>query len=216
MSGPTDRLIERLVADARPVRRLAPPTLRALLWLAAFALVAAVAVMLAADVGATLRRTAALTQRLSVLGELGVGVSAVIAACHVALPDRSPRWALAPIPFLLLWLVSSGLGCLALLPTLGVAGPDPGESRNCFVFMVAVSAPVGGALFLMLRRARPLREKLTAVLAALGVAAFAALLLRFFHPFEVTALDLGFHLAAALVVVGLGALAGRTALVGRP
>ena len=214
MNSSTDRLIETLAADARPVRRLAPPSLRAILWLAGFGLVAAVAVLMLADVGAALRRTASLTQQLSVLGELGVGMTAVIAACHLALPDRSPRWALLPIPSLVLWLASSGYGCLSLLPTLGLAGSDPGESRQCFAFMLGVSLPTGGLLFLMLRRARPLREKLTAVVAALGVAAFSALLLRFFHPFEITVLDLGFHLAAALVVIGIGALASRRTLVG--
>ncbi len=214
MNSSTDRLIEILAADAGPVRRLAPPSLRAVLWLCGFGLVAAVAVLMLADVGAALRRTASLTQQLSVLGELGVGVTAVIAACHLALPDRSPRWALAPVPFLALWLGSSGYGCLALLPTLGLGGPDPGESPGCFAFMVGVSAPIAGLLFLMLRRARPLRAKLTAVIAALGVAAFSALLLRFFHPFEITALDLGFHLAAALVVIAIAALASRRSLVG--
>ena len=42
------------------------------------------------------------------------GATAVVAAAHLALPDRSRRWALLPLPFLALWLTASGVGCLGL------------------------------------------------------------------------------------------------------
>ena len=215
MNDQTDRLIEALAADARPVRRLAPPTLRAALWLIGFGVLAAAAMAIMADIGATVRRTSEFGQWLQVAGELGTGAAAVVAACHIALPDRSPRWAWLPVPFLALWLGSTGVGCLALIPTQGLAGPFFGHSPGCFGFMLAASLPTGALLFLLLRRARPLREKLTAVVAGLGVAAFSALLLRFVHPFQITVMDLAFHLAATLVVIGVASLVSGVALVGR-
>ena len=60
-----------------------------------------------------------------------------------------------------------------------------------------------------LRRARPMQPRLVAATAALGAAGLSAALLQFFHPFAITWLDLGVHLAAVGLLVGLGGLAAR-------
>jgi hypothetical protein len=44
------------------------------------------------------------------------------------------------------------------------------------------------------------------------VASAAATLLQFFHPFDITLLDLGFHLAAVAFVVFIGAALRRPLL----
>jgi hypothetical protein len=49
MTTSTDQLIVALARDAAPVRRLRPPLARALIWLAAIAAPAAVAVAMLAD-----------------------------------------------------------------------------------------------------------------------------------------------------------------------
>lgn len=211
MNGSTDRLIAALAADAKPVRRLASPLVRASVWLLVFGTVAATALVLMSNVAATFGRMVADHQILAAVGEVATGVVSVVAACHLALPDRSRRWALLPLPFLALWLAASGYGCLEVLSASGSVGPDK-DSPGCFVFMIAVSLPTAGLLFLMLRKARPLKEKLTALVAAMGVAALSAFLLRFFHPFEITVIDLAFHLAGAAVVVGVAALVSPRAL----
>jgi hypothetical protein len=46
----------------------------------------------------------------------------------------------------------------------------------------------------------------------MGVAAAAAFLLQFFHPFDVTFMDLAVHLAAVSVIVGAVAASGRKVL----
>ena len=53
-----------------------------------------------------------------------------------------------------------------------------------------------------------------AILGTLGVAASAAFLLEFFHPYDVTAIDLALHLAAVAAVILLGT-ALRRPLLGR-
>jgi hypothetical protein len=72
-----------------------------------------------------------------------------------------------------------------------------------------VSVPLALFLYVVLRRARPLQPLPVAVTAALGVAALAAFVLQFFHPFDSTVIDLTMHAAAVLVVVGLAAAARR-------
>jgi hypothetical protein len=67
----------------------------------------------------------------------------------------------------------------------------------------------------MLRRAYPIAPLPVAALGTLGVAASAATLLQFFHPFDITVLDLGFHLAAVGFIVFLGAALRNPLLAAR-
>jgi len=48
-----------------------------------------------------------------------------------------------------------------------------------------------------------------------GAAALAAFLLQFFHPFDVTLMDLGTHIAALAVLIAAFSLSGRLGLTGR-
>jgi hypothetical protein len=209
MSSP-EALIQELASDLRPVRRLAPPLLRALGWLA---VVGALAVALAcfADLGAMVRRlTAAPDMWLAVAGSTLTAILAAIAAFQTSLPDRKPAWALLPVPGLLLWVGASGLGCLRswLLP--GTHPADLVEARGCLVFILGVSVPLSILLVVMLRRGYPLRPNLTAATGGLAAAAAAATLLNFFHPFDAAATDLVVHAGAVvLVVLANRALSGR-------
>ncbi len=51
-----------------------------------------------------------------------------------------------------------------------------------------------------------------AALGTLGVAATAAFTLQFFHPFDVTVIDLALHLAAVALVMIIGTLWRRPLL----
>lgn len=207
---PGERLIKALADDLRPVRRLPPPAVRALAWLA---LVAAAAVGLAAfaDLHAVWRRlSAAPDMWLAVVGSTATMAAAAFAAFAVSLPDRSRLWALLPLPPLALWVAASGLGCLRayVVPAAHIAAPA--EMRDCVLFIVGVSAPLGAVLTIMLRRGFSLAPALTAALAGLASAAAAASLLNFFHPFDAAAADLAVHaLVVAIVVAAASALGGR-------
>jgi hypothetical protein len=209
--GPAvDALIEMLAADVRPVRRLAPPFLRALGWLAAVGALAA-ALACFADLGALAHRLAATPDMwLAVAGSTLTAVLAAIAAFQTSLPDRKPAWALLPLPGLLLWVGASGLGCLRAWVVPGTHAASLTEARDCLVFILGVSMPLSALLVMMLRRAYPLRPNLTAATGGLAAAAAAATLLNFFHPYDAAATDLAVHAAAvAVVVLANRALSGR-------
>jgi hypothetical protein len=208
----TERLIESLGAQLTPVRRLAPPSLRATAWLGAAALLGTLAVSLTVGLHIFSARVALPRVACQCAGEGLTAVTAVLAAFMRSVPGRSPRWALLPLPGCALWLASSGLGCLANGWSLHGPGGFVGESSHCFAFILGVSVPLAAGLFFALRRARPIDPLPVATLAMLGVAATAAFALEFFHPFDVTVIDLALHLAAVGVVMALGIGLRRRAL----
>ncbi|MBV9749038.1 MAG: DUF1109 family protein [Acetobacteraceae bacterium] len=210
-AGSHDALIRALAADLRPVRRLAPPSLRALGWLA---VVGALAAALAsfADLGAMARRLAAVPDMwLAVTGSTLTAILAAFAAFETAMPDRRAAWALLPLPALFLWIAASGLGCLREWIVPGTHEATMHETRTCLVFILGVSVPLSVLLVAMLRRAYPLRPNLTATMGGLAAAAAAATLLNFFHPYDAAATDLVVHtIAVAIVILANRALSGRT------
>jgi hypothetical protein len=196
-----ERLIGALAADLAPVRRLAPPSLRALCWLA---VVAATAVALAsfADLSALWQRLAGAADLwVAVVGSTATAVLAAIAAFELSMPDARRAWALLPLPAALLWIGASGMGCLRtwLAPETHIA--DMSEARDCLMFILGLSVPLSALLILMLRRACSLQPGLTAAIAGLAVAAAAATLLNFFHPFDAAATDLAVHAGAVALVI---------------
>ena len=216
MSNPTMHtpLIDALADELAPVRRLPPPALRALFWLAAVALFGAILLPLA-DFSSIRERFGVMDLRLSYLGSALTAIAAAVAAFQSSVPGRSNRWWMLPIPPALLWIGASGLGCLRswVLPqtqptTMHVMG-------GCFTIILAFSIPLSVGLIVMLRRAYPLRPNVTAALGGLAAAAAAATLLVPFHPHDATALDLIAHLAVVILVIGLNRLLGGRLLSDR-
>jgi hypothetical protein len=207
-------LIDSLAADARPVEPLKPPLARALAWLAAAALLGGLAVYLLADVPRLLARYAGREALMAaeMAAMLATGALAVIGAFFVSVPGRSRRWLLAPLPTFLAWLLLSGAGCYRELVRHGPSEEGIGHSLDCLIFILAMSLFLGAPLLWRLSRARPVDPLPVAALGGLGVAALAAFLLQFFHPFAVTFLDLAVHLLAILLVVAATALINRRAL----
>jgi hypothetical protein len=211
----TDDLIAQLSATAAPVKRLAPPMMRALLWLAAIAVLAGVPIALRSNLPVFAQRASDPRMALELFATLAMGIAGVIAAFHLSLPDRPRAWALLPLPFLLLWLVVSGIGCLQFLPEQDQRGWSLDQGHHCFFFLLSVGLPLAGLLILALRRAQPLQPRLVASVGALGVAGLAAFVLQFFHPFDVTVMDLGAHVAALALLIGAFSLSGRLSLAGQ-
>ncbi len=206
MPSATDRLIERLAWEAEPVRRLQPPLRRAAIWLAVVTAALAAAIFAFADLDVFARRAADEKMTLELVGTVLTGVLAIIAAFELSLPDRARSWALLPLPGLALWIASSGYSCWRHWLTYGPDGWEIGESWNCFRFILGASLPLAASLIFLLRRARPLTPLPCALMGGLGVAAIAAFALQFFHPFDVTFMDLAVHLVAvAIVIAAVGA-----------
>ena len=211
---PTDELIDRLAAQARPVRPLRPPLKRALVALSALVGAGAVIVAAMGDPAGLAARYAG-RESMMAIEMVAMGLTALLAligAFTVSIPGRSRLWLLAPLPPASLWIGLSGLGCYAELLRSGSAGTLPGDSLHCFSFLIAASLLVGLPLFWQLARARPVDPLPVAALGGLGAAAASAFLLQFFHPFALTLVDLGVHLLAVLLIVGAASLSRRLAL----
>lgn len=203
-----DATIRSLVADLQPVKRLWPPGLRALLWIAAV-VAAAVALAMHAELSQVRARLmGAPDMWLAACGSALTTILAAVSAFQVGLPDRSPAWSLLPLPAALLWLGASGLGCLRAWTLPDVEPATVTQEKDCFWFIVVVSAPLSALLLMMLRRGRPLRPGLAALLGGLSAAAAAATLLLFFHPFDASGTDIAVHVFAVTVVVATNRLLG--------
>lgn len=205
-----ERLIGDLAADLAPVQRLRPPTVRALGWLAVVAAIALGLSMIADLPALEQRLIGAPDMWLAVASSTATAILAAFAAFQLSLPDAPRAWAALPLPAALLWIGASGAGCLRTWLVPGTHVADLAETRDCLMFIIAVSVPLSALLIVMLRRACSLQPGLTALAAGLASAAAAATLLNFFHPFDAAATDLAVHVGAvALVIVANRVLSGR-------
>jgi hypothetical protein len=186
--------------------------LRAGLWLGVFFLALAIAVAVSGAWPAMQVRLESSAFAVELTATFLTGATAVLAAFLVSMPDRSRLWLLLPLPVLILWLGTSSYGCYRHLTEAGPDGWTLGQSRDCFIFIITLSIPLAGTLLWMLRRACPLDARAVLLAGGLGVAALSAAALQFFHPFDVTFLDLGVHLLAMGGVILLVAALGRRPL----
>src|ERR687898_741155 len=157
-----------LCADAKPVRRLRPPLVRAALWLlfAGLVLVALAALRgTRPDLAERLRQP---TFVGALAGALLTGVLAAVAAFYLSLPDRSRLWGLLPVPALLLWISTIGYGCLTDWVRVGPEGVRLGTTLECFATLALASVPLSMALLAMLRHAARLYPTMVAMMGGLA------------------------------------------------
>ncbi|WP_049623309.1 NrsF family protein [Frateuria defendens] len=212
MSDPRSHhsLIAALGAELAPVRRLRPPWLRTLGWLAVVALIAAGLLLHYGSAPMLQRWRGAPDLAWAGLGAVLTAVAAAWAAFALAVPGRRAALAWLPLPGVLLWLGASGLGCLQGWIAPGDHAVGEHVIPDCLRFIVGFSVPLSVLLVWLLRRAAPLRPVLTAVLVGLASAAASASLLEICHNVDATATDLAVHvLAVGLVVAVNAALGGR-------
>ena len=208
----THRLVRALGADLSPVHRLAPPGLRALIWLAILGAMA-VALAMVSDMGAmTSRLMAAPDTWLAAMGSLLTAVLAAMAAFELSLPDRRAAWALLPLPALVLWIGASGMGCLRDWSIAEKLPMPPGQSEHCLIYILGFSLPLSLLLLVMLRRGFSFRPNLTAIVGGLACASAAATLLNFVHPYDAAATDLAVHSFAVAIVILANTVTGARIL----
>lgn len=210
---PTEILIASLTADPPPVRRLRPPLTRACCWLA---LAAVVLVLLGISHGLRPDLARKLADRGYVAGlaaSLLTAVLAAIAAFMLSLPDRSRLYGLLPLPSLLLWLSTIGVGCLTDWVSVGPAGIKMGEAVSCCATLVLTSLPLSLAMAVMLRYTARLRPIAVIWMGSLAIGALTASALALFHPIDATVMILMWNLGAAALITGLGRVFGRRMLL---
>jgi hypothetical protein len=208
----TDSLIASLAQGLRPVKRLAPPLARAALWLGAVTALSLILVIGFANLAVFVHRASQPMMAAELIFTLLTGILAVWAAFELSLPDRPFAWILLPLPSLALWMASSSYSCWRHWIERGPQGYEAGESLHCFAWIVGLGVPLAISQFILLRRSQPLSPAPVAAMSGLGVASIAAFLLQFFHPFDVTFIDLGLHLAAVGAVMLLARAAAERGL----
>jgi len=195
-------LIESLATNARPVRALRPPLVRTAGWLA-------VEHGLRADLPTQLRKPAFLA---GCLASAATGVLAAVGCLLGALPDRSRRWLLLPLPTLFVWVSTIGYGCLTDWVSIDAGAMRMGEAVRCFVTVLAVNVPLSVVMFAMLSHAARLHPKLVTMTAGLAVAAMTSTALSLLHEIDATVMVLAWNLGVAALLVALEGALGRRVL----
>src|SRR5262245_3565263 len=211
MTKTTD-LIDALVDDATPVRRLRPPLVRAALWLLLAALVLVLIVIghgLRPDIADRLQQPVFV---LSMIAALTTGILAAIASFQISLADRSRWWLLFPAPALAVWLSTIGYGCLSYWVSVGPNDNRIGETVRCFATLLLTSVPLSIAILVMLRYAALLRPTESSAMSGLAIAAITAFSLSLVHDFDASLTILVWNLGVAALIAGLACLCGRRML----
>lgn len=206
----TNRLIEQLASHARPVKPLASPMRRTLLWLA---LALVVIALITAAYGFRPGLLEDLSNPPSLIEWVSsalTGLLAAYAVFQISVPGRSLSWAWLPMPALLLWLSGLSAGCMQDFARLGgEAFLVEMASAECAVAITMTSVPLGLVLLLMVRHAGVVRPAATAMLAALSAAALSAAGVSLYHSGESALMVLLWHMGAVLLLSLLCLLFGR-------
>jgi len=208
MSQSTENLIRKLAHDSAPIRPLARPWIRAVVWLTISTLYMAIVVSLMKSHGLPPKWD---DPRfiLEQISAWAVGVGAAVAAFATIVPGHNRRrLAILFIP-LAGWLGTVGEGCIHSLIQLGPSALFLKHDLGCFPFIALTGTVPAIFMALMLRRGAPLTPRLTAGLGALAAAGLANFFLRLFHPEDVTVMLLIWHVGGVFLLSALAATAGR-------
>lgn len=206
----SERLIENLSGDLRPVERPRAPALRALAWSAIALVLGFLATRLMRtywpDWTAPGMGWAATEIALALVMGLGCVVLAFKSSIAGWLP-QDQRNATSLIAGLAVgWLTVSVAHILA---SPAIASYRPGTGVYCFSFMLLAAIPAILLLIVALRRTRSIRPRRTLMLVGTGVAFLAMGLLGFCHPGTLHLADFCAHLLAGLSIGLLTSLFGR-------
>ena len=186
----TSDLIEALVADARPVRRLRPLAHRAALWLCLPALIFGLLTLphsLRPELAQRLQKPEFV---ISLVASLLTGVTSAAAAFMLNVPGRSGYWMLLPLPSLGVWLATIGQSCLMNWIDIGPEGTQAGATARYVGTAILTSLPLSIAMIAMLRRGAAFRPHALTLTGSLAVAAMSAAAVLLFQRMNASAMVL--------------------------
>lgn len=205
----TDKLIEDLATNAKPVKPLASPFLRAGILLAGLLTAMAVLAAFGGQMTDTLAHLASMPFTLDLGGALLAGIGAIVAAVILSIPGRSQAWAYLPLPGLALWLAGGAFECYEQVADLGYLPTSMFASRDCFLFIVSAGLPAAAAAYIFLRRHLSINGVRVTALATLGCALLAAALLQFVHAHGTNPVDFATHIVAVILLMLLAMTLAR-------
>jgi hypothetical protein len=201
----TAELIKRLAADTSMVRRLQPPWLRAMFWLAIALPYVAVVVhgkLMMVDPSQALADPRFMIEQVATFA---TALTAAFAALCSVVPGFDGRMFLLPLGPLALWIASVGHGCVQDWLRFGAAGLAIRPDWECLSSATIIGIIPAIAMVVMLRKGAPLQPRLTLMLGAVAVAAIGNFGMQFFHFRDASIMMLFWHLGNVAV---LSALAG--------
>ena len=197
----TNKLIDQLAARALPVKRLASPMQRTLLWVA---MAAAIILVIVESHGARsgwLHTLSVPSEAIEWISSVLTGITAAYALFQISVPGRSRSWMWLPLPFAMLWLTGIGLGCLRDVAHMGGAAfAFEGASSECAMAITVASLPLGLVLLLMVRHAGVVCPGRAAMLAVLSAAALSSAGVSMFHHGETALMTLLWHAGAVVLL----------------
>ena len=206
----TNNLIDQLAARAMPVKRIASPLQRTLLWVALAAGIVLAFVLKHGARAGWLHTLADPGTAIEWFASVLTGVLAAYALFQISVPGRSRSWIWLPLPFAIFWLMGIGMGCMHDFAQMGgSAFAYESTSSECAWAIVMASLPLGLVLLLMVRHAGVVCPGRAAMLAALSAAAFASAGVSLFHKGETALMSLLWHVGAVVLLSGLSWLSGR-------
>jgi hypothetical protein len=207
----TDALIQMLVEDVVPVRPLAGPWRRAVVWLTISLASVLLVVVFMSPNPARIANIRALRFWLEQAAALTTGIAAAAAALTSVVPGHSRRAWLLPVGPVAVWVGTLAWGCVRDWAQRGSAGLVIHSDWPCVAAMMLSAMLPATAIAIMLRRGAPLTPRATAAFAGLAVAGFSSVTacLSRPSPHGTTATVLVWHFGTALALVSVAAWAGR-------
>ena len=201
-----DRLVARLVADARPVRPLWSPRMRLLLWLALQALTLGVAVEfgLRQDLGDHVRQPVFLLE----VGALVVaGALAAAVALRGAVPGMGSGRVLVTV---LLLLGAAAVALVSLEPVVAIRSSRGfvTSGAQCVISILGYAAIPWSVLFVTVRRGAPLDAPVVGGCAGAAALLCATAAVRIACPFDEALHLLTWHAIPVALGTALSGVAG--------
>jgi hypothetical protein len=208
----TDGLIDRLAANATPVRPLPGPWKRTGLWLAIALPYVALIVILMSPRPDLAMQLADPRFQVEQAAALATAILAAAAAFTCVISGRSRAICLLSLIPLAVWLASLGYGCLQDWRTLGPEGLRLRVDWDCLPAAALVGIVPAIAMVAMLRRGAPLFPGATLALAGLAVGALAQAGMQVYHVGDISLMVLVWHLGSVAALAAVAGWIGRWVL----
>lgn len=205
----TDDFIKRLAEANAPVRRLRPPWMRALLWLALAVPYVALVVWLHPHTPSLLPWRLDTWVIVEWTAAFVTGGTAAWAAFCSTIPGYDRRILWIPALPAAVWAGTLGVGCISDWLRFGLAGLTLRPDWGCLPPAILIGSVPLVAIIVMLRRGAPLHPQVSVLLAALAVAGIGNAGLRMYHPGDAAILILVWHVGVAFALTALLGLLGK-------
>ncbi|MGE0521633.1 MAG: NrsF family protein [Variibacter sp.] len=205
----TDKVIERLVDSAGPVRRLARPWVRAVGWFAVGIPYVALVVLVMSPRADLLVKLGDVHFSIEQVAALLTAITAAIAAFAATVPGYDRKIALLPVLPLVVWLGSLGQGCIEGWIRSGSITLNFVSDWFCIPAIILVGTVPAITMAIMLRRGAPLRPHITVALGGLAAAGLGNFGLRLFHSQDVSIMVLVWQMGTVVLLTLLCGWAGQ-------